>query len=46
MDSAADAGVYVDAGTVNNSSTSTGKKPKETAGAYNSEFINSYYAVP
>ena len=45
MDSAADAGVYVDAGTVNSSSSSVGKKPKQTADAYNSSFINSYYSA-
>ena len=42
MDSAASAGVYVDAGTVNSGSTTTGKQPKQTASAYNSDFIKSY----
>ena len=46
MDAAADAGVYVDAGTTNNKVSSAGKKPKETASAYNTGFIDSYYAAP
>lgn len=46
MDAAADAGVYVDAGTTNNEVSSSGKKPKQTASAYNTGFIDSYYAVP
>ena len=45
MDSAADAGVYVDAKTTNNKVSSTGKKAKQTASAYNNQFIDSYYAV-
>jgi hypothetical protein len=46
MDSAADAGVKIDAGTTNNSSGSTGQKPKQIADTYNASFVNSYYAKP
>ena len=44
MDSAADAGVKIDAGTTNNNSGSTGQKPKQIADTYNASFVNSYYA--
>ena len=44
MDSAANAGVTVDAGTTNNNSGSTGQKPKQIADTYNASFVNSYYA--
>ena len=46
MDSAANAGVKVDAGTTNNNSGSTGQKPKQIADTYNASFVNSYYAKP
>ena len=46
MDSAANAGVTVDAGTTNNNSGSTGQKPKQIADTYNASFVNSYYAKP
>jgi hypothetical protein len=46
MDSAASAGVTVDAGTTNNTSGSTGQKPKQIADTYNASFVNSYYAKP
>jgi hypothetical protein len=46
MDSAADAGTVIDAGTTNNNMSSSGKKPKQVADAYNTSFINSYYGKP
>lgn len=41
-DSAADAGVFIDSGTVTSGSTSTGKQPKQTASAYNVDFNKAY----
>jgi len=46
MDAAADAGIVVDAGTTNNNMSSSGKKPKQVADAYNTNFINNYYGAP
>ena len=46
MDSAADAGTVVDAGTTNNNMSTSGKKPKQVADAYNTSFINNYYGAP
>lgn len=43
MDSAADAGTYIDAGTTNTTTGTSGKKAKQTADAYNTSFINNYY---
>lgn len=43
MDSAADAGTVIDAGTTNNNMSTSGKKPKQVADAYNTSFISNYY---
>ncbi len=45
MDSMANAGTFVDAGTVNNSSSTAGREPKKTASAYNDDFIQQYQAI-
>jgi hypothetical protein len=44
MDAAADAGIVVDAGTVNNNMGTTSNKSKQTADAFNTSFIDSYYS--
>lgn len=45
LDSAADKGTTINAPTVNNSSGSTGKAPKNIADAYNSSFVGEYYSA-
>jgi hypothetical protein len=45
MESAADAGSVVNAPTTNNSSKSSGKQSSSIADAYNTDFVNSYYAT-
>ena len=42
MDSAADAGVTIDAPVMNNKSGATGKEPENIASVYNNSFINNY----
>jgi hypothetical protein len=42
MDSAADAGVTIDAPTTNNQAGAKGKEPENTASVYNTSFINNY----
>ena len=42
MDSAADAGVTIDAPTTNNQSGTKGKEPENIASVYNTSFINNY----
>ena len=42
MDSAADAGVTIDAPTTNNQAGVKGKEPENTASVYNTSFINNY----
>jgi hypothetical protein len=45
LDSAADKGTTINAPTVNNSSGSTGKAPKNIADTYNSSFVGEYYST-
>jgi hypothetical protein len=42
MDSAADAGITIDAPTTNNKAGTTGKEPENIASVYNTSFINNY----
>jgi hypothetical protein len=42
MDSAADAGITIDAPTTNNKAGATGKEPENIASVYNTSFINNY----
>lgn len=42
MDSAADAGITIDAPTTNNQSGTKGKEPENIASVYNTSFINNY----
>jgi hypothetical protein len=42
MDSAADAGVTIDAPTTNNQAGTKGKEPENIASVYNTSFINNY----
>ena len=45
LDSAADKGTTINAPTVNNTSGSTGKAPKNIAETYNSSFVGQYYSA-
>ena len=45
LDSAADKGTTINAPTVNNTSGSTGKAPKNIADTYNTSFVGQYYSA-
>jgi hypothetical protein len=45
LDSAADKGTTINAPTMNNTSGSTGKAPKNIADTYNKSFVGEYYST-